>query len=474
MIKGLAPKKELLLACTPDVNGDMSISHALVGGRRVHAAGEGIARNFSGPLRVALFSLESYFERADLAAASVKLLPLVARRHVDSELVFDDALYRLRARSVTKGERTITADIAALPERDMEEAVSQLPLQQQPCLQLVPMELAIAALVERVTREPVMVFWQKAGFLVSMLVHGGMVLARMRERVNEQERDAIIARAESGLRAAAVQAGENRETYQVLYTGELAALEGESSERATHALAKKLTKLFRTGKHAPRDSVLRTPELYGLPFVPAEWSFLDMDYQAQVNAWRYARPAAAVAAAAGVAAAVYGGILHAQALWLASDFDQRRVELGAAITEFEQMRPSDEDMAAVDGRLRVQHESYDEVRLDRMLNWLTHLVPEGVVISSLELEPVPLPRQRTPGLRVSYPPGEKPFQLKMQIVLAETMLDDAEASAADVVRRLSQRLKMVDSRLEVPAPEPGVRRNVVLIVKAHAHAVNFS
>ena len=109
-----------------------------------------------------------------------------------------------------------------------------------------------------------------------------------------------------------------------------------------------------------------------------------------------------------------------------------------------------------------------------MLNWLTHLVPEGVVISSLELAPVPLPRKRTPGLLVSYPPGEKPFEVKMQIVLAETVLDAAEASAADVVRRLSQRLKMVDSRLEVPAPEPGIRRNVVLVVKAHAHAVNFS
>ncbi len=474
MINGLASKKELLLACAPGLNGEMSICHASVSGRRVYASGEGVPQGFSGPIRVALFSPETYFERTDLAAASVKLLPLVARRHVDSELVFDDALYRLRARAVTRGERTITTDLAALPERDLDDAVSQLPLQQQPCLQLVPMELAIAALVERVSREPVMVFWQKADILVSMLVHRGMVLARMRERVSEPEREAIIARAESGLRAAAIQAGESRESYPVLHTGELVAAEGDIGERVSSALAKKLTRLFRPGRNVPREAVLRTPELFGLPFVAADWSFLDLDYQAQVKAWRYARPAAAVAAAAGVAAAVYGGILHAQALWLASDFDQRRLELGAAVTEFERMRPSEEEMAAVDGRLRVQHESYDEVRLDRMLNWLTHMVPEGVVISSLELEPVPLPRQRTPGLRVSYPPGEKPFQLKMQIVLAETMLDDAEASAAEVVRRLSQRLKMVDSRLEVPAPEPGVRRNVVLMVRAHAHAVNFS
>jgi hypothetical protein len=62
----------------------------------------------------------------------------------------------------------------------------------------------------------------------------------------------------------------------------------------------------------------------------------------------------------------------------------------------------------------------------------------------------------------------------MEIMLAEVALDAAEASAAEVVRRLSQRLQMVDSRLEVPAPEPGVRRNVVLVVRAQARAVNFS
>ena len=32
---------------------------------------------------------------------------------------------------------------------------------------------------------------------------------------------------------------------------------------------------------------------------------------------------------------------------------------------------------------------------------------------------------------------------------------------------------MVDSRLDVPAPEPGGPRNVVLVVKARARAVDF-
>ncbi len=113
------------------------------------------------PTRVSVFSLDSYFEQVDLAAASVKLLPLVARRHVDAELVFDDASYRLRSRSRSQRERTIAADIAAMPEHDLDAAVSMLPLQQRPCLQMVPLELAIAALVGKATTEPVMVFWEK-------------------------------------------------------------------------------------------------------------------------------------------------------------------------------------------------------------------------------------------------------------------------------------------------------------------------
>ena len=76
-------------------------------------------------------------------------------------------------------------------------------------------------------------------------------------------------------------------------------------------------------------------------------------------------------------------------------------------------------------------------------------------------------------MQVKYAPGRKPFLVKMEIMLPETTFDAAEARSADVVRRLSQRLEMVDSRLDVPAPEPGVRRNVVLMVDAQALAVNF-
>jgi hypothetical protein len=61
----------------------------------------------------------------------------------------------------------------------------------------------------------------------------------------------------------------------------------------------------------------------------------------------------------------------------------------------------------------------------------------------------------------------------MEIMLPETTFDAAEASSATVVRNLSRRLQMVESRLDVPAPEPGVRRNVLLVVNAQARAVNF-
>ena len=235
-----------------------------------------------------------------------------------------------------------------------------------------------------------------------------------------------------------------------------------------------MSRLYRGGKRVPKDAVLRDPEIYGLPFVSEQWNFLEADYRAQVLAWRYARPAAAAAAVAGIMFALYGGLQHLQALAIASDFDRQRAELNASMADYEGMRPSDDAMASVRSRLQVQEQSLSEVRLDHMLDWLTHLVPEGVVISALEMAPAPTPRKRHAVVQSQYLPGHKPFDVKMEIVLSETALDDAEASAAEVVRRLSQRLHMVDSRLQVPAPEPGVRRNVVLVVRAQARAVNFS
>ncbi len=474
MINRLLSKRELLLAVVPGEEGEPALRHVAVSGGRVVGTGEGIPSAGAGAMRVSLFSLESYFEQVDLAAASVKLLPLVARRHVDAELVFDDALYRLRARARSKGERTIAADIAAMPEHDLEAAVSMLPLDARPCLQMVPLELSIAALVQKTTTEPVMVFWEKGGLLISMLVAGGMVQTRMRERVTDADREVIISRAEASLRASASRTGDSRELFLALFLGDLVDHERESRDKAVLALEKKLARLYRTGKRAPKDAVLRDPELYGLPYVADDWSFLEADYRTRVLSWRFAKPAAALAAAAGVVIALYGGVQHLQALMLGSDFDQRRQALSASLTEFERIRPSDEAMLAVRDRLHIQQQSLSEVRLDRMLDWLTHLVPDGMSISALEMAPVPLPRQRTRAAPVQYPAGRKPFDVKMEIVLAETELDAAEASAAELVRQLSRRLNMVDSRLQVPAPEPGVRRNVVLVIQARAHAVDFS
>lgn len=475
MTRSLFSKKELLLAVVPCEDGDIVVRHAVVNGRRILATGEGVPSGSAGPARVSLFSMESYFEQVDLAAASEKLLPLVARRHVDSELVFDDASYRLRARGKSKHERTIAADIAAMPEHDLEAAVSMLPLRRRPCLNMAPLELAIAALVAKATAEPVLVFWEKGGVLISLLVEAGMVQTRMRERVTDESREAIISRAEASLRSSANRSNGNRDVFLALYTGDLRDRMPEERDKAVQALEKKLAALYRGGRKVPGDSVLRDPELYGLPLVAEDWSFAEADYRAQVTAWRYARPAAAMAALAGVLIASYGGIQHLQALNIGADFEQRRAELNASLAEFERIRPSDEAMASVRSRLQVQQQSLSEVRLDRMLDWLTHLVPEGVVIRALEMAPVPLPRQQSAGsLPTRYLTGQKPFEVKMEIMLAEIALDAAEASAAEVVRRLSQRLHMVDSRLEVPAPEPGVRRNVVLVVRAQARAVNFS
>lgn len=472
MINSLLSAKELLLTVVPGEGGGPVLRYASVAGRRILKTGEGAPAHLSVPIRVSVFSMDSYFEQVDLAAASPKLLPLVARRHVDAELVFDES-YRLRAHSRAKRERTIAADIAALPELDIDAAVALLPLQQKPCLQMVPLELSIAALVRKVTAEPVIVFWEKGGVLLSMLITDGMVQARMREKVSDENREVVIGRAEASLRTSANRFGENREVFLTLYTGDLCGRGPESREKAAQVFENKLAKLYRGGRKMPKDAVLRDPELYGLPLVDEDWSFLEDNYRSQVRSWRYAKPVAALAGLVGVSFALFGGYQHLQALSAGSDFNDRKTKLRNTLAEIEHIRPSNEAMSTVRDSMQVQMQSLNEVRLDHMLDWLTHLVPEGVTIRSLRVEPTPVPRQGRNRAPVKYAPGQKPFLVKMEIMLAETTFDAAEASSAEVVRSLSQRLQMVDSRLDVPAPEPGVRRNVVLKVNAHARAVNF-
>jgi len=307
--------------------------------------------------------------------------------------------------------------------------------------------------------------------LLSLLVADGMVRARMSEKVNEINRDVIIARSEANLRGTAVRYGADRDVFLILYTGDLCDLELGEREKAAQAFETKLAKLYRLGRGMPKDAVLRDPELYGLPFVDEAWSFMEEAYRDRVRSWRYARPAAAVAGLLGAAFALFGAFQYMQALGADSEFESRSTQLRETLAEIERIRPSDEAMAAVRSGLQLRTEQINEVRLDRMLGWLTHLVPEEASIRALEVEPVPLPLGTSNP--VHYPPGEKPFRVKMEIMLPEATLGAAEATGAEIVKSLSHRLQMVDNRIDVAAPEPGMQREVVLVVNAQARAVSF-
>jgi hypothetical protein len=400
------------------------------------------------------------------------MLPLVARRFVDGELVFQDEPYRLRTRCRSKREQTISADIAALPEADIESALRLLPAKQNPCLQLVPIELSIAALVSLDNDEPAIVFWEKAGVLLSLLIVDGMVQTRMCERVTDETREAVVARAESSLRASSTHR-ENREIVLVLYTGDLRDHYADNGDTVSKAFEKRITKRYRLPRKTNKDAVLRDPEIYGLPFVKDEWSFMEREYRAQVKAWQLAKPATALASAAGIMLFMFGAVQHLQALAVGQNFDERRADLTATIGEIDAIRPSDEQMQTVRDGLQVHLQSFNEVRLDRMLDWLTHLVPDGVLIKDLSVAPAPPPIQRRGLVPVAYQPGQKPFLVKLEIMLSDTDFDSAEASSAEIVRRLSRRLQMVDTRLDVPAPEDDLSRNISLVVNANARAQDF-
>ena len=240
----LKQKKTVLLTVVPESFGGPAIQYAIVNGRRVQAVGEGLPTDTKLPMKTAVLSLDGYFDHAELEALSTKMLPLVARRHVDGELVFQDEPYRLRTRCRSKREQTISTDIAALPEAYIENALRLLPAKQRPCLQLVPIELSIAALVSLDTDEPVIVFWEKAGVLISLLIVDDMVQMRLCERVNDETRDAVVARAEASLRASSSHR-ENREIVLVLYTGDLRDIYADKRDTVSKAFEKRIAKKYR-------------------------------------------------------------------------------------------------------------------------------------------------------------------------------------------------------------------------------------
>ncbi|MGV6807695.1 MAG: hypothetical protein ACWA5K_07330, partial [bacterium] len=261
--------------------------------------------------------------------------------------------------------------------------------------------------------------------------------------------------------------------FLVIHTGDLRDHTFENRDKASLAFEDKLCNQFKTGKKAPKDSVLRHPEVFGLPLVDEKWTFVDEGYRDEVRAWRYSKPVAAAASIVGILFALYGAVQHMQAFALGYKFDAKRADLTKTLSDIDAIRPSDDEMQTVRDGLKVQSQSVDEVRLDKLLAWLTHLVPEGVVISSLDVVPSPPPDPGRKLRAATYQPGHRPFLVNLEIVLADTTFDAAESSSAEIVKRLSQRLQMVHTRLDVPAPEPGVRRNVVLVANAHARAVDF-
>jgi hypothetical protein len=473
MINRITDKSAILVSVTPASDGSRELNFITLDGTKVCASGKVLPANTSIPLRAAIFSLDSYFEQTELAATSDKMLALLARRHLDNELIFQDDAYRLRALPMARHERSISANIAAMPEHDIDAAMALVPADKQPCLQLVPVELAIAALVGRFSPGATLVFWEKGGILLSLLVTAGAVCNRMCERVSESNRVAAISRAESGLKAGIEQTGEDAAEILSIFTGDLCGAPEELREKPELDLERTINASFRIKDRQQTAEVLQSPELYGLPFVPDDWSFMAAGYRTQVNAWRFAKPAAMLASAAGIVIALLGGITHLQAIGTANDFQLSKGKLQNLLAETAANRPSDAQIEAVRNALRVEAMSHDEVRIDRFLAWLTNTVPSGVVIRDLTVLPTPAPRSRYGNAQENYPQGQKPFTVNLELMFADTSFNAAESGSAEVVRRLSRRLQMLDTRLEIPAPEPGQPRKVVLAITAQAKAENF-
>ena len=309
-------------------------------GRKVLSAGvcpvDELATVASSTLRVAIVSPMNFCQRMSLDAFRRSLVPFVARRQLEQDGVFSDR-FRLNTEVISVRDGKAEAYVVACLEDDAEMAMESLPVRERPLVRLAVPESAVAALVGRVTPEPVLVVWYRAGLLTCLGVSRSRVVWHRAQRVehdNFMALDHWRAVVERAVAGAPVEFVAGHALRVNLGAGPWAQT-GAWATNGSQSLADRMGKIF-TG--VPADAVLRSPELYGLGFVPRAANLVMNGYGKQVRAWTWGRPVAALAAVFGLALGGFGLLCAASAartegssLAMAAPLEARHAQVQASM-----------------------------------------------------------------------------------------------------------------------------------------------
>lgn len=449
----------LLLSTLGDVAGEGEFRFASIGpGRKVRASGSvKLADLPAGETRLSFYNRTAFFSKVEVVKQVTKMLPIQVRRLIDAELAFNEP-FRACQRAKDAGEGRQDLTMVAVAESDYALVANRLPLMQRPFACITATECALAALVGQVTPAPVQLLWRRGQNLVGLLVERGEILVRHATRVEGdavEDETAFAERVLPLLASAANRSGRvgspGRDVVVTLALGEWGVLPAGKDNKISAGLRSQLQALF---PGAPTGEVAAWPELYGLPFVSADFSFLSMGYQAEVNGVRLTRPLLWATAGATALFAMAAAFASIQTSGMN---DQREVRSGALQRELQSVGqlPGAEDIELLKRRLGVQS-TLEGIRLDRFLAWVSKNTPKGVVIRKLQVD-----RDTTAATAVAPPnnvPNGTPAPVQSWKAAIEYELPGAyaevETKSAAVMAALGSKTKLITSVLNVKNDEP--------------------
>lgn len=459
------------------------VRYAILKGRRVVSEAEcevhELARLGGWQMRASFFSRGAYFDRTPSQTDNPRLAAVVARRFIDGEMLFSEA-YRLRLQVVTAGETDFNLRLAACAEIDCMRIEEGLPLDSQPVRLASLEESAIAALVANATSDPVQVYFARGERFVYFVAEAGEVRQRRLDFLPADEdgiKDALQ-RAELALSGGGgwgLSDAAERNPLRV-YLGDLAkrsASPEAQRDSASRSIERQLAALINGG------DVLARPELYGLLWVKNRWNMLENAQVQRAVAWQAALPASL---ALGGASLVLAGLAVSHGIenaGLARQLESERAQIVRDRDALMGRIPDKTVQASFSEFFGLLQQRNQQVRVDRLLSWVTQELPPGVVIRSVSIRPAGSePGAAEPRLVPVGGSGARPDKGgeaangEHRVQLALTVpgsYESVEAQAGEVLKRLSAKLRFGKSNLNY---ESGQDR-AVLTTELFARSEDF-
>ena len=453
---------------------------ALVSGRRCVARGEcpaaRLARLGGLEVRASFFDRAAHFDRIVSQTTNPRLAQVFVRRHIDGQMLFNES-YRLRTKLIPLGEADVVVRALAAAELACARASDALPLATRPVGLMTLEEAAMAALAARATAEPLLVCHARGDRFVAFLAEAGELRMRRVEYATAGDLGALTEAVERS--TAQFSSGGVPEPAARLLLGDLRPLAKEERYQRDHAsreVERKIAALV-TGADA-----LAEPELFGLRYVRAHWNLLEPAQARSALAWKAALPAAGLLLAGAAFAGVLGGFSAAENASLAARLAAQRADVERERAALAQRVPDEADSRRLAEFANLMQQRGEQVRVDRLLSWLTHELPAGAVVESLAVYPQDeappesvraaegggddllariFGRQRTPATaapKPAVPAKAGPGQYRARIELSfPGSYEAVERAAGETVKRLADRLAFEMAVLDYDAPRGRAR-----------------